>query len=101
MVSVSTGEFLYEGYRLVYDEYGSGPKPIVLIPGLLLPRSMHTPLARSLAERGNRVLVLDPLGHGESDRPRDMTLYSMSLFAQQVLALMDHAGIDEAVIAGT
>jgi pimeloyl-ACP methyl ester carboxylesterase len=101
MVSVSRGEFLYEGYRLVYDEYGSGPKPIVLIPGLLLPRSMHTPLARSLAERGNRVLVLDPLGHGESDRPRDMTLYSMSLFAQQVLALMDHAGIDEAVIAGT
>jgi pimeloyl-ACP methyl ester carboxylesterase len=101
MISVRTSEFLHDGHRLVYDDYGSGTRPLVLLPGLLLPRSMHRPLATELAERGNRVLALDPLGHGDSDRPNDMTCYSMSLFAEQVLALMDHEGLDEVVIGGT
>jgi pimeloyl-ACP methyl ester carboxylesterase len=101
LVAVRTGEFLHEGHRLVFDEYGQGARPLILLPGLLLPRSMHRPLALELAERGNRVLVLDPLGHGESDRPFDMTQYSFPLFAHQVVGLMDHLGLDEAVIGGT
>jgi pimeloyl-ACP methyl ester carboxylesterase len=101
VVAVRTGDFLFEGNRLVFDEYGQGARPLILLPGLLLPRSMHTPLAMELAERGNRVLVMDPLGHGDSDRPFDMTQYSFPLFAKQTLALMDHLGLDEAVIGGT
>jgi pimeloyl-ACP methyl ester carboxylesterase len=101
MPTVRTSEFLHEGHRLVYDVYGAGPRPIVLLPGLLLPRKMHAPLATSLAERGNRVILLDPLGHGESDRPREMWRYTMSLFAEQVVALLDHLEIDEAVVGGT
>jgi pimeloyl-ACP methyl ester carboxylesterase len=101
MVSVRTEEFIHDGHRLVYDEYGSGSRPIVLLPGLLLPRSMHQPLAKALAEQGNHVWVLDPLGHGDSDRPPDMACYSFPLFAEQVLALMDHVGLEEAVIGGT
>jgi pimeloyl-ACP methyl ester carboxylesterase len=101
MPTVRTSEFLHEGHRLVYDIYGSGPRPIVLVPGLLLPRKMHAPLAAALAERGNRVILLDPLGHGESDRPPEMWRYSMSLFAEQVVALLDHLEIDEAVVGGT
>jgi pimeloyl-ACP methyl ester carboxylesterase len=94
-------EFRHEGYRLVYDEYGAGPKPLILLPGLLLSRKMHAPLAEALAERGNHVYVLDYLGHGESDRPNDLARYSMPLFGDQVLALMDELGLDEAVLAGT
>jgi pimeloyl-ACP methyl ester carboxylesterase len=101
MVSLRTREFIHDGHRLVYDEYGSGPRPLVLLPGLLLPRSMHRPLATALAERGSRVVVPDLLGHGDSDRPRDMTLYSMPLFARQAVALMDELGVDEAVVGGT
>jgi len=59
------------------------------------------PLAKALAARGNRVVALDLLGHGRSDRPRDMTQYSMSLYGQQVIALLDHLDIDRAVLAGT
>ena len=62
---------------------------------------MHHPLATALAERGNRVIVLDPLGHDESDRPKEMWHYSMPLFAEQVVALMDHLEIEEAVVGGT
>src|SRR3954465_3488133 len=101
MVAIRTGEFTHDGFRLVYSDYGSGTRPFVLVPGLLLPRSMHDPLARSLAERGNRVITIDPLGHGESGRPADMWRYTMSLFAEQVVGLMDHLELEEAVIGGT
>ena len=93
--------FEHEGHRLAYTEYGSGPRSCVLLPGLLFSQRMHEPLARSLAENGNRVVTLDLLGHGLSDRPQDLTCYSMQLFAGQVVALMDHLGLDEAVVGGT
>jgi pimeloyl-ACP methyl ester carboxylesterase len=101
LVSVRTGEFVHGGHRLVYDEYGSGPRPFLLLPGLMLPRLMHRPLAQALAERGNRVITLDLLGHGESDQPRDMWRYSMPLFGEQSVALLDHLEIDRAVVGGT
>ena len=74
---------------------------MILLPGLLLPARMHEPLAQALAERGNRVVLLDLLGHGRSDRPRDMWRYSMRDFAEEVVALMDHLELDEAVVGGT
>jgi pimeloyl-ACP methyl ester carboxylesterase len=101
MVSVTTGEFVHDGHRLVYDVHGSGPRPFLLLPGLMLPRTMHRPLAQALAERGNRVITLDLLGHGESDQPRDMWRYSMPIFGEQAIAVLDHLEIEEAVIGGT
>jgi pimeloyl-ACP methyl ester carboxylesterase len=93
--------FTHEGHRLAYTEYGEGPRTVVLIHGLLLSQRMQRPLAEELAERGNRVITLDVLGHGKSDRPRDMWRYSMTFFGEQVVGLLDHLGLDEAVIAGT
>ena len=101
MTDVSTGDFLYDGQRLVYDVYGEGRDTVVLLPGLLLSRKMQDPLARALAERGRRVISLDLLGHGESDRPSDMWRYSMTLFGEQVVALLDHLEIRRAVVGGT
>lgn len=95
------GTFTHRGQRLSYAEYGSGPRTVVLLHGLLLSKRMHEPLARSLAARGNRVVTLDLLGHGESDRPRDMARYSMTAFGEQTIALLDHLALDEAVVLGT
>ena len=100
-MSARRRSFRHEGFRLVYDEYGAGPRALVLLPGLLLSRKMHAPLAQALAERGNRVYVLDYLGHGDSDRPRDMARYSMPIFGDQVVGLLDHLGLDEVVVGGT
>jgi pimeloyl-ACP methyl ester carboxylesterase len=94
-------EFLYEGHRLRYTVYGEGERTTVLLPGLLLSQKMQAPLAGQLARRGNRVVTLDPLGHGESDRPLEMWLYSMSAFARQTVALLDHLELDRAVVGGT
>src|SRR5450631_2000387 len=65
------GNFRYEGHRLAYTVHGRGDRTTVLLPGLLLSQKMQTPLARALAARGHRVITLDPLGHGASDRPRE------------------------------
>jgi pimeloyl-ACP methyl ester carboxylesterase len=96
-----TGHFDFEGHRLVYDEYGEGDRVVLLLPGLLFSRKMHRPLAETLAERGHRVLCLDLLGHGESDRPPEMWNYGMTLFGRQAIALLDHADVKQAVIGGT
>jgi pimeloyl-ACP methyl ester carboxylesterase len=93
--------FIHAGQRLAYNEYGEGRRTVVLLPGLLLPARMHDPLARDLAHRGNRVVTLDLLGHGDSDKPRDMWRYSIPIFGREVVALLDHLEVDEAVVGGT
>jgi pimeloyl-ACP methyl ester carboxylesterase len=95
------GELRCQGHRIRYDEYGEGDRALVLIHGLLMNRRMYEPVAPLLAERGNRVICVDLLGHGESDQPDDLRLYSMPLFARQVTALLDHLGIERAVVGGT
>ena len=93
--------FRHEGQRLAYTVHGEGSRTCVLVHGLLLSQKMHAPLAKALAARGNRVVTLDLLGHGRSDRPRDMGRYSMTFFGEQVIALLDHLEVEEAVIGGT
>jgi pimeloyl-ACP methyl ester carboxylesterase len=113
--------FRFQNQRIAYAEYGGGPaavtvggkrgrtaksspaagRPVILVHGLLLSQEMHRPLAEDLAARGNRVITVDLLGHGESDRPRDMWRYSMSIFGSQLLGLMDHLKIEQAVVMGT
>jgi pimeloyl-ACP methyl ester carboxylesterase len=114
--------FEFDGQRIAYTEYGAGlaaltkegtrgktarrttaaaKRPVILVHGLLLSQKMHRPLAEDLAAKGNHVITVDLLGHGESDRPRDMWRYSMHSFGEQLIALMDHLGTPEAVIMGT
>ena len=49
-------------------------------PRAPVPRKHHYPLADALAARGNRVILIDLLGHGESDKPstRATTRWSYS-----------------------
>ena len=93
--------FSFERRKIAYTEVGEGTRPLILVHGLLLSQEMNKPLARALAERGNRVITVDLLGHGASDRPRDMWTYSMPHFGQQVVALLDHLEIEQAVVMGT
>ena len=94
-------EFEYDNHRISFDEYGEGDRPLVLIHGLLMNRRMFDRLGPEMAERGNRVITVDLLGHGRSDRPPEMSRYSMTFFARQVEALLDHLDLDQAVVGGT
>lgn len=95
------GSFDYRGHRIAYDLHGEGDRALVLIHGLLMNGRMYEKLAPEMASRGNRVVTLDLLGHGASDMPADMRIYSMGSFASQVAALVDHLGLDSPVVGGT
>src|SRR5437773_652118 len=57
MVSVSSGDFVHDGHRLVHYEYGSGSRPFLLLPGPLLPQTPPRPLPQALPQRGLAHLV--------------------------------------------
>lgn len=95
------GAFRYQGHRVEFDSYGEGDRVIILVHGLLMNRRMFERLGPALAERGNRAICVDLLGHGRSDRPEDLRLYTMPLFARQLAALVEHLGLDSAVVGGT
>lgn len=101
LVSERIGQFFIGGDRVEYTEYGAGDSWVVLVHGQLMPRRMHQPLARAIAGEGFHVVTVDLLGHGRSDRPADPMQYSMSAFGEQVVALLDHLGAEQAVIGGT
>jgi len=95
------GSFRFEGRRIAFADYGSGERTLVLAPGLLMNRHMYDPLAPAMVERGLRVITVDLLGHGVSDRPTDMRAYSMSRFGDQLAGLIDHLELDRPVVGGT
>jgi pimeloyl-ACP methyl ester carboxylesterase len=104
LVSERIGQLFVDGDRgrdrLEFTEYGAGDAWVVLLPAELMPRRMLQPLGRVLAGAGFHVLTLDPLGHGRSDRPADPQVYSVTAFAEQVVALLDHVGAPQAVVGG-
>lgn len=105
LASEQVGQLFVEGRRgrdrLEFTEYGGGDAWVVLVPPLLVPRDVHDRTARMLASHGLHVLTLDPLGHGRSDRPADPLTYSVTAFAEQVVALLDHVGAAKAVVGGS
>ncbi len=92
--------FLHRGHRLAYEIHGDGDRVLVYLHGLLLDASLNRAVARSLAARGNRVILLDLLGHGSSDKPTHAAEYRMDMYVEEVFALLDHLGEREAVLGG-
>ena len=101
LMADANGSFRYRGHRIAYEVHGEGERALVLIHGLLMNRRMYDRLAPEMAARGNRVITVDLLGHGESDKPDDMRIYSMGSLASQAAALVDHLGLRAPVVGGT
>lgn len=97
---MKTQYFEHDGHRLAYEEHGSGDELVVYLHGLLLDANLNRGIATALADRGNRVVLLDLLGHGLSDKPAHASAYRMDLYVDQVLALLDHLDAADAVLGG-
>ncbi|MBO1330657.1 alpha/beta fold hydrolase [Streptomyces sp. VRA16 Mangrove soil] len=72
--------------------------PVVLVHGHPFNRSLWAPQAEALAAAGYRVLTPDLRGYGESGITEGQVL--LSRFADDVLALLDHVGVERAVVGG-
>lgn len=91
--------FTRDDLTLHYRERGDaqGP-PVVLMHGLLWSSRMMERITALLPEA--RVLLLDLHGHGRSAKPTDPARYTWDEMAADVVGLLDHLGIDQAVVGG-
>ena len=84
---------------LWFDERGSADgRPVVLLHGLFFSRRMFDRLAMRLPD--HRMLLLDLRGHGRSTRVMDADAYRWSAMGSDVLALLDHLGLERAIVGG-
>lgn len=87
------------GHRIHLAEAGQGPL-VVLIHGF--PESWYSwrhQLA-DLADAGYRAVALDVRGYGRSASPADVEAYAMTALVGDVIAVIDDAGPEPAVVVG-
>jgi pimeloyl-ACP methyl ester carboxylesterase len=94
------GQFIHDNLELYFEVHGKGPRVLIFLHGILMDANMNRRLASDLAAKGNRVILLDLPGHGLSARPLRASYHRMDTYAGHVIALMDHLGIDQAVVGG-
>jgi pimeloyl-ACP methyl ester carboxylesterase len=95
-----------EGGLALYarDYAGSGGparSPVICIHGLTRNSGDFEEVAPWIAAQGRRVIAIDVRGRGRSERDPDPRRYHPKVYAQDVLQLLDDAGIARAVFIGT
>ncbi len=86
------------GYRVHYVELGEG-YPLVLVPPSFATYRNWKKVAPRMAEHF-RVLAVDYLGTGDSDKPKRGFLYSPGEQADIIAGLLDALGIERAHLMG-
>jgi pimeloyl-ACP methyl ester carboxylesterase len=87
------------GVALAGDEAGEGT-PVVLLHGLTATRRYVVMGSRILERDGHRVIAYDARGHGHSEPAPEPEAYRYADLAADLLAVLDAAGADRAVLAG-
>jgi pimeloyl-ACP methyl ester carboxylesterase len=98
--SVVTKTTLSRGYMISFEDAGAGTA-VVLIPGATMSAAdwRDAGYVERLA-RSRRVLAVDPLGNGLSDKPHDPEAYAWPAVAADVVAVIDAAGVERAAVWG-
>ncbi|MFD5114116.1 alpha/beta fold hydrolase [Streptomyces sp. NPDC058391] len=82
-----------------YDDQGpSDGLPVVLVHGHPFNRTLWAPSAKALEAAGYRVIAPDLRGYGDSSVTPGKVF--LSDFADDIAALLDHLGVERAVIGG-
>lgn len=90
------------GNELFYFTAGTG-KPIVLVHGFASNHQVNwinTGWVKWFTDRGRQVVAMDLRGHGKSEKFHSPDDYHPRLMGGDVMALMDHLGIDRADLMG-
>lgn len=88
-----------EGVRLHYSDAGDGPA-VFFHTGGGGDGSMWEAAGYLDALPGRRHLLFDHRGHGRSDQPHGLDAHRMDEYVQDVIAVLDSAGIDRAAMIG-
>lgn len=88
------------GHRIAYETTGSGPT-IVLVPGLLQAAAdWHRTGYVAALSGDHRVVTVDPLGFGTSDKPHDPAAYTFDARVDHLLAVLDAEQVEQAIMWG-
>jgi len=91
-----------DGVELAYERHGKGPA-IVLVHGFGSSRMQNwksTGWYGGLSEAGFSLVAMDCRGHGESGKPHEETAYGHDRMAEDVVAVMQAAGLAQALVLG-
>lgn len=87
------------GVTLAGEESGTGPA-VVLLHGLTATRRYVVMGSTAIERAGRRVVLYDARGHGQSSPAPDPDGYGYPLLTDDLEAVMDQRGIDQAVLVG-
>ena len=91
--------FYYQSKRIYYEETGDG-KPVIFLHGNTASSRMFEPLLPLYAGQV-RVILIDFLGHGRSDRLTEFPVELWYEEALQTIALIEHLKYDKVSLFGT
>lgn len=91
--------FYYQSKRIYYCEAGSG-KPVLFLHGNTASSRMFEPLMPLYEERFHAILI-DFLGHGQSDRLERFPADLWTEEARQTVALLEHLNLGKVNLVGT
>lgn len=87
------------GVRLYYEDSGGSGLPVLLTHGFGASTGMWRGQVEAFRDR-YRMVAWDMRGHGLTEAPEDLAHFSQAATVADMAALLDHLGIDKAVIAG-
>src|SRR5215218_4870603 len=99
MVVVRTVTVERDGVRIAALDWGGDGTPLVLLHPNGLCAGLFEPLALRL-RNGFRPVAVDLRGHGGTDTPATRAGFAFAEMAADVVAVLDHLGIDEVVAVG-
>lgn len=91
-----------DGERLAFHEVGEG-RPLVLIHGFFSTARINWIAyghAKTIADRGYRVIMPDLRGHGDSAKPHNAESYRGDVLADDGLALVEALGLTDYDLGG-
>lgn len=84
---------------ITYDDVGEG-EVVVLVHGHPFNRSMWAPQLTALSESGYRAIAADLRGYGQTSMVAGTGTTTLDIFAQDIVALLDHLAIEKVAIVG-
>ena len=97
-------QFTSDGQAISFDDIGPREgRPVVLVHGFASNRKENWQRLGwygAFERKRIRCVALDCRGHGESAKPHDPAAYSRAAMAGDIVALLDHLGVERADLMG-
>jgi pimeloyl-ACP methyl ester carboxylesterase len=97
-------QFNSGGFDIHFEDTGPGPvNTLVLVHGFTSNANenwVRTGWVHAAKTKGLRCVTLDLRGHGKSAKPHDPAAYGRETLAGDVLALLDHLGLEKVDLMG-